>query len=214
MEKNVPNLSDESLVQQFVCDGDRDAFGELYHRYEKIVYSKVYSMLREHNLAGDITHDIFVKLFFSLGKFNGDSMFKTWLYRVVHNSCLTALQKQQRGSVSLLDDAGDETSTEMTDAFWQKLSAAKVRQTLLAIFPEEAELLQLRYDDELSIKEIGEVVDKSPTAVKTALHRARAHFKEVYDGGDYLPPVQINHEEKSEIQVKNPQNVFTSLKFV
>ena len=72
-------LSDEELVTELQRQMDADRFGVLYDRYTAKVYQKCMGMTRDQELAKDLTHDIFLKAFVNLSKFDHRSKFSTCL---------------------------------------------------------------------------------------------------------------------------------------
>ena len=89
-------LSDEELVAELQRAMDADRFGVLYDRYTAKVYQKCVGMTTDKELAHDLTHDIFLKAFVNLSKFDHRSKFGTWLYSITYNYCLDHLRKRQR----------------------------------------------------------------------------------------------------------------------
>ena len=81
---DLSSVSDEDLVEMIVSSGEMDLFGELYDRYGDKVYRKVISMLSNAEESKDVTHDILIKSFLSLSKFERKSKFSTWLYMVTY----------------------------------------------------------------------------------------------------------------------------------
>ena len=98
-------LSDEELVAELQHSMDADRFGLLYDRYVTKVYQKCIGMTRDKELA----HDIFLKVFVNLSKFDHRSKFGTWVYSITYNDCLDHLRKAQRQRSTQVDD---ESMTE------------------------------------------------------------------------------------------------------
>src|SRR5437763_64855 len=76
--------------------GDKEAFGCLVQANMKRVYGLAYQMMHNHAAADEISQETFVKAFESIGKFKGDSVLFTWLYRITVNLCLEQLGKNKR----------------------------------------------------------------------------------------------------------------------
>ncbi|HEX2101078.1 MAG TPA: sigma-70 family RNA polymerase sigma factor, partial [Candidatus Synoicihabitans sp.] len=84
--------SDWTLVRR-VQEGDVAAFDHLVVKYRERVYAVVYNMTANREDASDLTQDAFIKAFQSINRFQGQSSFFTWLYRIAVNSTLTHLRK-------------------------------------------------------------------------------------------------------------------------
>lgn len=81
-------ISDEELVSQIASSSDSQSFAILYDRYSNTVYNKCLSFVKSKEEAQDITHDIFIKLYFKLSSFKGNAKFSTWLYSFTYNFCV------------------------------------------------------------------------------------------------------------------------------
>ena len=86
---------DGSLIARATA-GDRGAARALYDRHAPRVYRLAYRMCGDRDLAGDLTQDVFVRVFRQLGTFRGESAFTTWLHRVTVTTCLNTLRKVKR----------------------------------------------------------------------------------------------------------------------
>ena len=89
------SMHDSELIEKINASGESFWFGILYDRHEKLVYNKCLSMLKNQTDAEDLTHDIFIKVFVSLKQFKGASQFKTWLFSITYNFCISFLRKKK-----------------------------------------------------------------------------------------------------------------------
>src|SRR5580765_645340 len=92
--------------------GDKDAYRTLVLAYQDRVFGLVVSMVRNREQAEDVTQEVFVKAYFALPRFKGDSAFFTWLFRIASNTCLDFLRKHKMAEVSL--DQSFEDEEELT----------------------------------------------------------------------------------------------------
>ena len=76
-----------------------DDFGILYDRYAEKVYHKCISFVKDVDLAQDLAHDVFLKTFLNLAKFEGKSKFSTWLYSLTYNFCIDYLRKNNKNMI-------------------------------------------------------------------------------------------------------------------
>ncbi|MGH7593624.1 MAG: RNA polymerase sigma factor [Gemmatimonadales bacterium] len=86
---------DQSLIHRAAA-GDVAAARSLYDRHAPRVFRLAYRLCGDRDLAGDLTQDVFVRVFRQLGQFRGESAFTTWLHRVAVTTCLNTLRKVQR----------------------------------------------------------------------------------------------------------------------
>lgn len=183
--KKLTDFSDEELVQKVVVSGDTSAFGVLYDRYALLVYAKCKSFTSRTDEVDDLVQDIFVGVFVKLKMFRGESKFSTWLYSFTYNHCVNHFNrtvKKKRNEVSI-----DETEVEFdeTDAVSDSeifsLAADKLQEALKIIEPDNKVVLLMKYQDDLSIKEMIEVLGIGESAVKMRLHRAKKRIVEIYN---------------------------------
>jgi RNA polymerase sigma-70 factor (ECF subfamily) len=177
-------LSDQELIER--CrQGDIDAFGQVYARYERTVYRFAYHMLGHPDDADDIKQDTFVKVYRSLPNFRGQCGLLTWLLKVAANLCRDRLKSQsRRGEVRLvtemeldLRDHG-EMGADPALLLERKDLHATVYRVLLALPESQRELIVLRDVEGLSYQQIADVLGCSTASIKLRLFRARKGFKD------------------------------------
>lgn len=161
---------------------DAERFAVLYDRYSAKVFQKCVGMTRDRDLAKDLTHDIFVKAFLSLPKFNARSGFGTWLYSITYNYCLDHLRRSQRLRSEEIDksEEDDLPRDDNTEAQLMSVKAEGLRVVLEQLPPEDRMLLLMKYQDEIPLTDIQRVLDISESALKMRLLRARERALERY----------------------------------
>ncbi len=104
---------DKDLIQRSQ-GGDRLAFNQLVLKYRNRVMGVVTRMLGDRSEAEDLAQDVFVKVYHALGRFQGDALFSTWLYRITANSCLNQRRKRRRERqvTDVVDDPKPALSNE------------------------------------------------------------------------------------------------------
>nr|WP_321224442.1 RNA polymerase sigma factor [uncultured Psychroserpens sp.] len=178
-------LSDEDLVQAIVKTNDTMLFEVLYDRFATLVYNKCYGFAKDGDEAKDLTQDVFLKLFVKLASFKGKSKFSTWLYAFTYNHCVnyvtrSTAKKFEKQSVDYADieniSEEEDDSSDFNDMRVDKLKIA-----LEQVSPNDKMILLLKYQDNLSIKEIESVLGVGESAVKMRIKRAKAKLLTVYD---------------------------------
>src|ERR1700704_5826586 len=91
----MDNADDQYYIRS-VRDGGTNAFAVLVDRYKDMVFTLSLKMLKNREEAEEVSQDTFVKIYKSLNKFNGESKFSTWIYKVAFNTCLDRLKKNKR----------------------------------------------------------------------------------------------------------------------
>ena len=176
-------MPDEQIVQLIITSGDPSHFEEIYERYALKVYQKCLSFTKAEDEAKDLAHDLFVKIYLSLNKFNERSKFSTWLYAITYNYCEDhqAKKKKQRTlAQELTMDIDIADSEELEDRLLLELNIQTLHALLEKLNPSEKALLLMKYQDDLSIKEIAEMLGAGESAVKMKLKRSKDKLRNLY----------------------------------
>ena len=168
--------ADARLVAEARCD--RRRFVGLYERYFERVHRYVRMRVGDRAASEDVTSEVFLTALANLDQFRGSGSFSAWLFRIAQNSVRDHQRnlRSQNGEdvlVSLVDPAVDPER--------QVLRRAALRELLKGLSSEQQDLVGLRYGAGLRCVEIGEVLGKSPGAVRVELHRTLNHLRERYD---------------------------------
>ena len=172
-------MPDEAIIRAIVKDGKSDVYGILYDRYSNKVYRKCISFVKDETVAQDMVQDIFLKVFFQLPKFKGNSRFSTWLYAITYNFCVEHYRKNSKIKQVEIGDHHDQVDDESEDLEILEYRVDQLKQALDKIDPHEKKLLLMKYQDDISIKEIMNELEISESAVKMRLSRARQRVKSV-----------------------------------
>lgn len=172
-------LTDEQLVSLFIETQKNLYFEQLYDRYCDKVYRKCLSFVKDDAKAEDFTHDIFLKLVLNLASYKETAKFSTWLYSITYNYCIdqTRISKKysEVGLAENFDLPDDDDDSEMAE-----LEAQQLNKAMKEILPEEKSILMMKYQDDMSIKEISDSLHISESAVKMRLLRAKDKLRKVY----------------------------------
>ena len=162
-------------------DGRSELYGQLYDRYSDKVYRKCIGFSKDHSVAQDMVQDIFLKVFFQLPKFEGRSRFSTWLYTITYNYCVEYYRKTSKHSFVDIETQPEAFDEEAEEKALLKTRSDKLKKALDLIGPEDRAILLMKYQDNISIKEIMTTFEISESAAKMRLARARQRAKEVID---------------------------------
>ena len=171
-----PDLDDVLAAQR-----DRAAFGVLYRRYLDRVYAYSFYLLGDHHDAEDVTERTFMAALAALHRFHDrGSSFRAWLFRIAHNELANALRgrsRRRRRTVPMGElDAplmpAAPASSDPALALDRIDDARRVRRALDRLPEDRRHVLVLRFVEGLSAAEIGQVLGRSPGAVRVLQHRA------------------------------------------
>jgi len=153
--------------------GDRDAFRVLYDIYKDRVYTvSLYFFHGDEAAAGDVTQQVFLKLFTAIGQFKGNAAFSTWLYRLAVNACQdTARRRKSLLSAGPLPLERIAVSSSQEDDFARAQMARSVQAAVSALPPKFRIAVLLRYFDDLSYEQMAKVLHCSIGTVASRLSR-------------------------------------------
>ncbi|WP_299128972.1 sigma-70 family RNA polymerase sigma factor [uncultured Winogradskyella sp.] len=183
----VHNLTDEALVEAIVKTNDTLLFEVLYDRYESMVYNKCYGFANSIDEAKDLTQDVFLRVFVKLASFKEKSKFSTWLYAFTYNHCVNYVtrntaKKIEKQSVSseTVDIQNIGEDVDSTREF-ENMRVEQLKKVMEMISPEDKMILLLKYQDNLSIKELSQSMEIGESAVKMRLKRAKEKLVQKYN---------------------------------
>lgn len=190
-------LNNDDYYINKTLEGDTNFFGTLVEKYQNMVFALAIKMLKNTEESEEVSQDTFIKAYKSLKKFNGESKFSTWLYKIAYNTCLDRIKKNSKFSNSIEIDNIPSKEIQLTDTIFEGIERkerSEIVQKCMNQLPEdERVILHLFYFDELSLKEIVEIVSLTEGNVKVKLFRARKKlftiFKETVE-----PEIYSNYE--------------------
>ncbi|MEW6733045.1 MAG: sigma-70 family RNA polymerase sigma factor [Acidobacteriota bacterium] len=178
---------DESLVA-VACDGDEDAFKELFERHRRRIARIVGRFFNRPERVEEIVQEIFTKLYFALASFSPQRgrSFANWLSSIAINSCYDELRRIRRRRETAISEVNDEEiawlkarlqGSEDTEG---ALIARDLAGKLLArLKPEDRLILTLLDVEEMPVSEIAQTTGWSVSKVKVRVYRARAALRKI-----------------------------------
>ena len=178
-------MTDEELVSRIVENKEVHLFETLYDRFSRNVYNKCYSFVNNEDEAKDLTQDIFLKLYLKLTSFQGKSKFSTWLYSFTYNHCVNYVNRNpKRKFERRLPDTFDiENYAEevVEDSIYiQETTEKRLSHALQEIPVNDRSILDLKYQKNLSNKNIESVLGIGSSAVKMRIKRAKERLAYSY----------------------------------
>ncbi len=182
--------SDQDLVR-FCKRGDERAAREILIRFEKPVFSLIFRMVRDRELAEDLAQEAFVRTLNNLGRYDPSYKFSSWLFKIAYNLTIDHLRKKQLDTVSI-QGAPDAVTAEQQAATSIALSTpdelpdqlvearelgAEIESAIGDLRPEYRTAILLRHVEGHSYEEIAGIMDVPLGTVKTYIHRARGELK-------------------------------------
>lgn len=179
-------MSHEIKITEAISNGDQKAFAYLYEQHSALVYNTALNYAKNEAIAEEITQEVFVKIFRKASLFKGNSKLSTWIYRIVVNTSLNYLKKNNKHTII----EGEINPNQVVD-FVHPGVILENRENATALYkaidclPENQKTaFILSYIEELPRKEVAQIMETSLKAVESLLQRAkikmRAELSKIY----------------------------------
>lgn len=179
------SLDDDQVLIAKILDGKRSSFEELMKKYNKKIFGYIYRMVKDEEVAIELTQDFFLKLYHILDKYNTQYKFTTWAYRICYNmvidhirknsayieslDCETVIPKMVESENYIKEDAFDNlVQEELREYTWSVVDRIPLKFR---------ELILMRYLQDLKYEEIAEITQMPVGTIKNRLFKAKEMLK-------------------------------------
>lgn len=187
LQHDFGSTADSDLVATAIT-GVEGSFEELVRRYQRPISAYVYRMVGNYESALDLTQEIFIKVYGSLGRYRPEFKFSTWIYKIAHNSAVDHLRRNSTREQSLIHgtegdnfelpvESGRLTPEQESERKERRVEIEAVVRTLPANYRE---LIILRHSQDLTYEEIVDVTGLPLGTVKNRLFRAREMMRQQF----------------------------------
>lgn len=170
-------MTDELIQLARAQGGDRDAFAGLYDRHVRPVYWQAYSVVRDHNLAEDVTQDVFVTTWRRIRAITPvDGSVLPWLLVTARYTAYNAARKERRRAADDLNHdpvGGPGADAEVENAMIQ----AEIDKAVAALSPVDQQLYALCIDGGATYEQAAEELGVSHGVVRNRIHRLRTRLR-------------------------------------
>ncbi|MGB2982270.1 MAG: sigma-70 family RNA polymerase sigma factor [Candidatus Bipolaricaulia bacterium] len=169
-------LQDEVSLLRASLAGETAAWGEIVSRYKDAVFGLCLGFLRNRADAEDLTHDAFIRAYDNLRRYHLDKRFSTWIFTIAANLCRNRLRYRKNHPVveQPLHLAGGKDPASIIASEDRQI---RVKEALTCLPYGYRAPLTLRFYNDLSYREIGEILSIPEGTVKTRIHRGKALLK-------------------------------------
>lgn len=158
------------------------ALGMLYDQYVDRIYSYIYRRVGQADLAEDLTGQVFMRMLEAVRTGHGwQSSFSGWLYRIAHNLVIDQYRRRARTQLVDIDDATplQALSGNPVESSETQFERQRLREALRQLTDEQAQVISLRFLEDLSIAEVADIMQKTEGAVKALQYRAVIALRKV-----------------------------------
>jgi RNA polymerase sigma-70 factor, ECF subfamily len=191
-------LTDQEVVL-LARSGRQAAYRELIRRYERPVFALLFRMVRDRELAEDLSQETFIKALNAIESYRPEFKFSSWIFKIANNAAIDHLRRRELDTLSLDGSPHAETPEAMQatalqigarqesplDTVEAKELGSEIEAAIGRLRPEYRSCILLRHVEGRAYEEIAEILDLPLGTVKTYIHRARnelrvalAHLKE------------------------------------
>lgn len=167
----------ENILLQRILNGETDLFSHFVERYSNLIFSLIARVVISKEDAEEITQDVFLKAFQKLHTFNGKCSFSTWLYRIAHNSAVSATRKKKFIFVptdeSQITNVPDSAVDELLNREDDEELLQQLENALCKLNTEDRILITLFYYQDKSVIDISDILEITVENVKVKLYRVR-----------------------------------------
>jgi RNA polymerase sigma factor (sigma-70 family) len=181
--ENIDELSDEALIKA-IAEGAVWAIELLYQRYSRILYSLVYRMVADHQVAEDLLQDAFLSIWRHATSYSPQSgAARSWLVSIVHHRTIDYLRSVRRRSV-MKETTWEEAELDeyvsfpdVWDEAWRSVQSSQIHTALLKLSPEQRTVIELAYFQGWTHTEIAQECQIPLGTVKARMRLGLNHLK-------------------------------------
>jgi RNA polymerase sigma-70 factor (ECF subfamily) len=184
------SLSDQAVVVR-ARDGEEPAYRELVRRYERPVFSLIYRMVRDREIAEDLSQETFIKVLNAIASYRPEFKFSSWVFKIANNTAIDHLRRKELDTLSLEGSPhaatpeameatalqlGTERSSPLDNVAARELGG-EIEAAINRLRPEYRSCILLRHVEGRAYEEIAEILGLPLGTVKTYIHRARNELR-------------------------------------
>ncbi|MBP8994371.1 MAG: RNA polymerase sigma factor [Bacteroidales bacterium] len=180
--------ADEEIVRR-VQSGEIELFDILFERYEKKISRYAKKFLFNYDDSEDLVQQVFIKAYMNIKSFDASRKFSSWIYRIAHNEFINAIKKKNKEPLSFFDFdilfpyamSNDNTDKETQEKELRFI----LDKNLKKLHSKYREPLILYYFEELSYKEIADVLHIPVSTVGVRIKRGKELIKKTFQKNNY-----------------------------
>ena len=183
-------VTDQEVVARS-RDGDEAAYRELIRRYERPVFSLIFRMVRDREIAEDLSQETFIKVLNAISTYRPEFKFSSWVFKIANNTAIDHLRRRELDTLSLegsphaaTPEAMEATALQLGTGVASPLDDVASRElggeieiAINRLRPEYRSCILLRHVEGRAYEEIADILGLPLGTVKTYIHRARNELR-------------------------------------
>ncbi len=166
------DLSDQELIER-AKTYDQTALHAIYEHYSLGIFRYIYYRIGDYEMAEDLRAEVFIKMLEGLGSFSYQGWsISAWLYRIAHDRVVDHLRRAKRRQQEPLDDHYIDPAAGPDLVSLARLDHAALREAIGKLTDDQAEVIILRFIQDLSLREVAQITGRTEGAIKALQHRA------------------------------------------
>ncbi|HKP30940.1 MAG TPA: sigma-70 family RNA polymerase sigma factor [Gemmatimonadales bacterium] len=183
-------VTDQEVVARS-REGDESAYRELIRRYERPVFSLIFRMVRDREIAEDLSQETFIKVLNAIATYRPEFKFSSWVFKIANNTAIDHLRRRELDTLSLegsphaaTPEAMEATALQLGTGVASPLDdvaslelGGEIEAAINRLRPEYRSCILLRHVEGRAYEEIADILGLPLGTVKTYIHRARNELR-------------------------------------
>lgn len=181
MSSKNENISDSQVIAS-ILEGQTDMYALIVERYEEKLMRYAFFILKDYDVASDITQETFIKSYVNLRSFNTNKQFSPWIYRILHNGAMNHIKRSKKTApLAVINEVDDNflVSFKHDKAMDKAMLNKSVRNCLGKIEIKYREILMLNFFENLKYDEISDILHIPKSTVGVRIRRGKIILKKV-----------------------------------
>ena len=167
--------NEAKLLKRLQSSRKKDrAFSELLDIYQERIYWHIRKIVLTHENANDVVQNTFVRVYKSIDSFEGKSSLLTWIYRIAYNESLRFLEREKKKTFQSMEEVSAYQLGKLKES--EFFDGDKLHERLLEVVEglteKQKRVFQMKYFDDLSFREISEILEVSENTLKSSYYAA------------------------------------------
>ncbi len=170
-------IADTDIIKR-ILEGEVNLYIHIVRQYERMIFTVINRILQNRDEAEDLVQEVFIKVYQQLERYNHQSKFSTWLYKIAYNETISYVRRQKKYlQIEKVDyNLCQEEIYEEIDSYNVEELLTHLDTLLHKMPQEDAFIISLFYLKNLSIADVCDITNQTTSNIKVRLHRIRKYM--------------------------------------